>query len=422
MTDPAKVNVNAIKSEIREAIINQKANACPMAVRVSWHASGTFDKRDGTGGSNGATTRFTPESTDPANAGLSIIRDLLQPVHARHPEISLADLWTLAGACAVEFLGGPVIPHRLGRSDARNGATCPANGRLPDASQGAAHLRDVFHRMGMTDQEIVALSGAHTLGRCHLVRSGFDGQWTGNPLVFDNSYFKNLVELQWKVKDWTGPKQFEAVDKNGLVVMMLPTDMALMEDSIFSGFVRKYASDEKAFHVDFAAAYSKLLALGCPAMCDPTTPAGNKPLSAREAASADFREWAMHGSLEHVRRYAKDADVHAVEENSGRTALHKAAYWGHNDLVKMLLSELSLNSNIQDYNGDTPLHDASRFGHVKVVEHLLAYGADRNIKNSAGQTALDVAKFSAQGKFEVEKGWFENVIAQLSNAKASPKL
>ncbi len=57
----------------------------------------------------------------------------------------------------------------LGRVDQTDGTKCPPNGRLPDASQGAQHLRDVFYRMGFNDQEIVALSGAHTLGRCHQV-------------------------------------------------------------------------------------------------------------------------------------------------------------------------------------------------------------------------------------------------------------
>ena len=38
--------------------------------------------------------------------------------------------------------------------------------RLPDASKGAPHIRDVFTRMGFNDQELVALSGAHALGRC----------------------------------------------------------------------------------------------------------------------------------------------------------------------------------------------------------------------------------------------------------------
>ena len=61
--------VNSVTSDIRRSIINNKANACPMAVRLAWHASGTFDKSDGSGGSDGATVRFEPESTDHANAG-----------------------------------------------------------------------------------------------------------------------------------------------------------------------------------------------------------------------------------------------------------------------------------------------------------------------------------------------------------------
>ena len=40
--------------------------------------------------------------------------------------------------------------------------------------------------MGFNEQDTVALCGAHTLGRCHIVRSGFDGKWTTNPLKDDN--------------------------------------------------------------------------------------------------------------------------------------------------------------------------------------------------------------------------------------------
>ena len=135
--------------------------------------------------------RFAPEREDGANAGLGIERDILQPVKRAVPEASTADIWTLAGAQAVELLGGPKINHAMGRTDATSGKACPPTGRLPDASQGADHLRDVFYRMGFDDREIVALSGAHTLGRCHKVRSGFDGPWTSNPLKFDAEYFRN---------------------------------------------------------------------------------------------------------------------------------------------------------------------------------------------------------------------------------------
>ena len=42
---------------------------------------------------------------------------------------------------------GPVIPWRPGRSDKPSGAACPPDGRLPNASLGAPHVRDVFGRM-----------------------------------------------------------------------------------------------------------------------------------------------------------------------------------------------------------------------------------------------------------------------------------
>ena len=60
---------------------------------------------------------------------------------------------------------GPTIPWRAGRGDCLGAEGCPPKENLPDASKNAAHLRDVFYRMGFNDQEIVALSGAHTLGR-----------------------------------------------------------------------------------------------------------------------------------------------------------------------------------------------------------------------------------------------------------------
>ena len=159
------------------------ADACPMVARLAWHGSGTFDKSDGSGGLDGATMRFDPESAgalaaarrprvprpclaahwprergaygrrhsdgsarrsglaelpacaiawcaDGANAGLGIIRDMLHPVAEAHPEISRADLWGLAGVSAIEWLGGPHVPYKLGRTDAPDGSHCPVIGAL----------------------------------------------------------------------------------------------------------------------------------------------------------------------------------------------------------------------------------------------------------------------------------------------------
>jgi cytochrome c peroxidase len=76
-----------------------------VLVRLAWHCSGAYDKETGSGGSNGATMRFAPESNHGANAGLKHARDKLEPVKQKFPAISYSDLWTLAGVVAVQQMG-----------------------------------------------------------------------------------------------------------------------------------------------------------------------------------------------------------------------------------------------------------------------------------------------------------------------------
>jgi len=99
----------------------------------------------------------------------------------------------------------------------------------------------------------------------------------------------------------------------------------------------------------------------------------------------------MHGSLGPVKELAAKADIHQLERNSGRSALHKAAFWGHIDTVLYLAHDLHLNVNQLDYNGDTPAHDAARFGHLNVVRALVDNGANVTLRNGAGKTVAEVA-------------------------------
>jgi catalase (peroxidase I) len=150
----------------------------------------------------------------------------------------------------------------LGRSDKPptvKASEIPPNGRLPDAAQGQSHVRDVFYRMGFNDREIVALLGAHSLGRCHTDRSGFSGPWTYTPTRFSNQYFKLLLNTKWTEKSWEGPKQFADPDDE---IMMLPADLAMIKDPEFKKYVELYAKDKDVFYKDFAQAFGKLLELG----------------------------------------------------------------------------------------------------------------------------------------------------------------
>lgn len=268
------IPIDQIKKAIIDAIAvedekrDDGTSIGPTLIRLAWHASGTYSIHDKTGGSNGATMRFEPESKWGANAGLGNARAFLEPI-AKNYSLSQADIWTLAGATAVEAMGGPVIPWKGGRVDSTKLTTVP-DGRLPGADKGSnvktnAHLREIFHRMGFSDKEIVALSGAHALGRCHPEASGYWGPWTNAESTFSNEYFRLLVEEKWTVKKthlgqpWKGPLQYE--NKDG-TLMMLPSDMALLEDPEFKKHVLIYAKDEQVFFNDFAATFSKLLSLG----------------------------------------------------------------------------------------------------------------------------------------------------------------
>lgn len=237
----------------------------PILVRLGWHDAGTYNKNiedwPQRGGANGSL-RFEPELKHAANAGLVDALKLIEPLKEKYANISYADLFQLASATAVEEAGGPEIPMKYGRVDVSAPEQCPEEGRLPDAGppSPADHLREVFYRMGLNDKEIVALSGAHTLGRSRPERSGWGkpetkytkagpgepgGQsWTVKWLKFDNSYFKDIKE------------------KRDEDLLVLPTDAALFEDPSFKNYAEKYAEDPAAFFKDYAEAHAKLSNLG----------------------------------------------------------------------------------------------------------------------------------------------------------------
>jgi len=261
-----KVDYAAVRKDIAALLDDMNyddGSYGPVFVRLAWHAAGTYCKQTKTGGTNGATMRFHPESSDEANNGLDIARKRLEKVKAKYPNLSYGDLWTLAGVVAIEEMGGPKVEWHSGRTDAQDGKSCPPVGRLPDAEKGAQHIRDVFYRMGFNDQEIVALIGAHVLGRCHKSRSGYDGPWSRSNTTFSNDFYKVLLNEKWTARKWNGKMQLEN-SSSGSDLMMLPADMAFLFDDNFKKYVQIYANDQVRFFNDFSKAFTKLLELGCP--------------------------------------------------------------------------------------------------------------------------------------------------------------
>ncbi|CAL5377007.1 unnamed protein product [Camellia sinensis] len=235
------------------ALISSK-NCAPIMLRLAWHDAGTYDVNTKTGGPNGSI-RNEEEYTHGSNNGLKIAIDFCEDIKVKHPKITYADLYQdLLVLLQLRSLGvQPLtlflverIQRFLQRKDDFQ-MLLKVFKFFSDISAGVLdysrvpHLRDIFYRMGLSDKDIVALSGGHTLGRAHPERSGFDGTWTKEPLKFDNS---------------------ELLKGESEGLLKLPTDKALLEDPEFHRYVELYAKDEDAFFRDYAVSHKKLSELG----------------------------------------------------------------------------------------------------------------------------------------------------------------
>ncbi|KAM0047853.1 putative peroxidase [Helianthus debilis subsp. tardiflorus] len=182
--------------------------------------------------------------------------------------VSCADVLTVAPRDASEMVGGPSWSVKLGRRDSTSANLLLAKtGALPSfkASRDDS-LISTFGDNGLSARDMVALSGAHTIGQaqCFLFRdriynngsdvdAGFastrrrgcpinDGNGNLAPLdlvtpnSFDYNYFKNLIQ------------------KKGL----LESDQVLFSGGSTDNIVREYSNIPSKFKSDFAAAMVKM--------------------------------------------------------------------------------------------------------------------------------------------------------------------
>jgi cytochrome c peroxidase len=270
----------------------------PILLRLAWHASGTYDAATGTGGSNGATLRFAPESKYRANAGLKIARDFLEPIKgelafvtekfnrllmarksnspgSRTPISGLSPVSAPCKRCKDPSFPGDQGDRTAMPPSARPTAVCPMDPTIRTKSVSplivwASTIRKwLLSRVPtlsvrpMTPQSCnVRLSLTLSTGHCHIDRSGYDGPWTFSPTVMTNEYFSLLIEEKWDLRSWSGPKQYQ--DETSKSLMMLPSDMALLQDPIFKTHVERYANDSEGFFKDFSDVVVKLFELGVP--------------------------------------------------------------------------------------------------------------------------------------------------------------
>ena len=205
-------------------------------LRLAFHDAVTFVGAGSAGGFDGCI-----DLTDKAaNGGLEQTVALLDCVRANSSARALgafsrADLWALAGSTAAVVTmpsatsGNVAISFRSGRVDNPNCAATD-KGRFPNAEGDLASVLAISQRLGLTQQEMVALMGAHSLGRAELGNSGYNGAWTQDEGSLDGQrYYSDLVTQPWTktASGGTSPTGTALHQWEHGREIMLTTDMAL---------------------------------------------------------------------------------------------------------------------------------------------------------------------------------------------------
>ncbi len=209
----AKLDLKALKKDL-VALMTESQEWWPadwghyggLMIRMAWHSAGTYRMGDGRGGAGSGTQRFAPLNSWPDNINLDKARRLLWPVKRKYGrKISWADLFVLAGNCALESMGFKTFGFAGGREDVwepeediywgsedtwlgdkrysgerdlENPLAAVQMGLIyvnpegpngePDPVGSARDVRETFARMAMNDEETVALvAGGHTFGKAH---------------------------------------------------------------------------------------------------------------------------------------------------------------------------------------------------------------------------------------------------------------
>jgi catalase-peroxidase len=324
----------------------------PFFIRMAWHSAGTYRTGDGRGGANSGNQRFAPLNSWPDNANLDKARRLLWPIKQKYgAKLSWADLMILTGNVAFESMGAPVFGFGGGRPDIWEpekdvywgteeewvgGENSPTRiqpeqemvlenplaaiqmgliyvnpegpGGVPDALQSARDIRETFARMGMNDEETLALTaGGHTFGKAHgagdaskvgrepegadiaqqglgwqsghesgvgdhTITSGIEGAWTPTPIQWDMSFFHMLLDYEYElVRSPAGAKQWQPVDQKPedlapgahspdrrLPTMMTTADMAFKFDPEYRKISERFRDNPDEFADAFARAWFKL--------------------------------------------------------------------------------------------------------------------------------------------------------------------
>ncbi len=348
-----KLDLAALKRDLRELMTNSQdwwpadwGHYGGLMIRMAWHSAGTYRAGDGRGGGGAGNQRFAPLNSWPDNVNLDKARRLLWPIKQKYGnKISWADLMILAGNVALESMGFKTFGFGGGRVDIwqpeedvywgseaewlgdkrysgdrelENPLAAVQMGLIyvnpegpngnPDPVASGRDVRETFARMGMNDEETVALvAGGHTFGKAHgagdpklvgpepeaapieaqglgwinrlgtgkgvhATTSGIEGAWKPEPTKWDMGYFDMLFGHEWElIRSPAGAQQWQAknVKPEHMITdahdpskkhppMMTTADLSLRFDPVYEPIARRFHQNPQAFADAFARAWFKL--------------------------------------------------------------------------------------------------------------------------------------------------------------------
>ncbi|EFJ36350.1 hypothetical protein SELMODRAFT_79034 [Selaginella moellendorffii] len=259
------------------AMANQSNVVTPSTLRLLAHdcfVEGCDASILITSTTNNTAERDATENNIPQQAFDTIIQ-AKKAVEAACPGVvSCADIVVMAARDAVVLAGGPHWEVTKGRRDGLISQASRVPGRLPGADFNVSELIENFAAVNLTADDMVILSGAHTLGfsHCNQFRSrlySFDGvNGSSDPSV--NASYIGSLKVSCPPGE-TGPGKFTPFDVSSPFVFdnsyyknlqigrgLLFADQVLFTDNTTRPLVNEMADSQDDFFAAFVQAMTKM--------------------------------------------------------------------------------------------------------------------------------------------------------------------
>ncbi|XP_074579390.1 peroxidase 18-like [Curcuma longa] len=221
------------------------------------------------------------ERSDPANKSLGaffVVESAKRLLEVVCPgTVSCADVLVLAARDSVELTGGPSVQVPLGRRDGLVSAAANVRPNMVDTTFSVRELADRFTSIGLSIDDLVILSGAHTIGSSHCdtfserFRQSSNGSWVPIDTTMDEGYAKQVAKrcsigtsAATFDNDASTPMLFDNQYYINLLAnqSLLHSDSVLVGDSRTRSKVEEFARSQDAFFTSWAESFSKLSTAG----------------------------------------------------------------------------------------------------------------------------------------------------------------